>query len=75
MYTKDDCPNCMRAKMLFLHCPVYVEVVEKNIDRNEEYKKQLEFNHGSYIVPTFVFGNGHVERGFNEGKIMEVLGL
>jgi len=55
MFTKNNCPNCMRAKMLFASCPV--EIL------------------GIQTAPTFEFENGKFIYGFDEGKLMNELGL
>jgi glutaredoxin-like protein NrdH len=74
MFTKKDCPNCMRAKMLFEDCPVEVELIEKNIETDPD--AYLEFVAlGSNSAPTFKFEDGGIVPGFDEGKIMNKLGL
>lgn len=75
MYTKNDCPNCKRAKFMFEACPVDVEIIEKNIDEQPCAYETLVEVHESTTLPTFVFENGAVVRGFYEGEIMRELGL
>ncbi|HDR4569024.1 NrdH-redoxin [Bacillus cereus] len=75
MYTGENCGKCKRAKAMLESCPVDVEVIEKNVDENTNYKKDMELLK-STTLPTFVI-EGEVYRGFDEniGKIMEHLGL
>lgn len=75
MYTQTECPNCKRAKFMFKYCPVVITLIEKNIEKNKEWKRELEQDVQSYTLPTFVFENGTVIRGFNEGQIRNELGL
>lgn len=76
MYTKENCPNCNRADMLFQFCPVEHSIIKKNIDdknMGKEYSKELK-EKDIMSVPSFVI-NGNWVEGFNEGKIKEELGL
>ncbi|PGB25370.1 NrdH-redoxin [Bacillus toyonensis] len=75
MYTKNDCPNCKRAKFMLQYCPIEVELIERNIEEFEGHKTELEFVLESTTLPTFYFENGTIVRGFEEGKIMNELGL
>jgi len=73
MFTKNDCPNCRRADMLFEYCPVDINITKKNIDEHPKIKKMLD-DKGIMSLPSFVI-NGNWIEGFNEGKIKEELGL
>ncbi|PFW61602.1 glutaredoxin domain-containing protein [Bacillus sp. AFS075034] len=80
VYTKNNCPNCLRAKMLFESCPVEVEIEERNIEIEPSYRMILENELNSQTLPTFVFRDEYgdlqaVIRGFDEGEIMTELGL
>ncbi|WP_410805413.1 glutaredoxin domain-containing protein, partial [Paraburkholderia sp. SIMBA_053] len=35
MFTKNDCPNCKRAKHFLGFAPVEIELEERNIEENE----------------------------------------
>jgi len=73
MFTKNDCPNCRRADMLFEYCPVDISILKKNVDKSETFAKELK-EKDIMSVPSFVI-NGKWIEGFNEGKIKEELGL
>ncbi|MGU3372660.1 glutaredoxin family protein [Bacillus mycoides] len=74
VYTKNDCPNCKRAKFMLNHCPVDVDIEEINVDRDEN-KHHVE-RIGLMTLPTFEFEDtGNIIHGFDEGKIMNELGL
>ena len=77
IYTKNNCPNCNRAKFMFENCPVDVDLEERNIDEREEYKFELTNILNSNTLPTFLLGKGEPLRGFDEnlGNLQEVLGL
>lgn len=79
VYTKNACPNCMRAKFMLQNCPVDVELVEINIDEVECNSKELYIEHLKtqriMSMPSFVFEDGDIVVGFEEGKIMNKLGL
>ncbi|MFP3415046.1 glutaredoxin domain-containing protein [Bacillus sp. SIMBA_074] len=74
MFTKNDCPNCKRAKHFLGFAPVEIELEERNIEENEIYKVEAE-DLGLMSLPAFKFENGNIVRGFEEGKIMNELGL
>ncbi|MEK4581835.1 glutaredoxin family protein [Bacillus sp. FSL R12-0074] len=74
MYTKTDCPNCKRAKHFLGFAPVEIELEERNIEENDIYKAEAE-GLGIMSLPAFKFENGTIVRGFEEGKIMNELGL
>lgn len=74
MFTKNNCPNCMRAKMLLDSCPVEVEIIEKNIEESIEAYDECVNKYESNTAPTFRI-NGRTIMGFNEGEIMDELGL
>ncbi|MGI0534972.1 glutaredoxin family protein [Bacillus pfraonensis] len=74
MYTKNDCPNCKRAKHFLGFAPVEIELEERNIEENITYKAEAD-ELGLMSLPAFKFENGNVVRGFEEGKIMNELGL
>jgi len=73
MFTKNNCPNCSRADMLFQFCPVKIELIKKNVDEHPKVRKMLD-DRGIMSLPSFVI-NGIWIEGFNEGKIKEELGL
>lgn len=75
MYTGNTCSKCKRAKAMLENCPASIELDERNVDENENFKIELTLCL-STTLPTFVI-NGNVYRGFDEniGKIMEELGL
>jgi len=73
MYTKENCPNCKRAKFMFEACPVEIELKEYNINK-DYHAQQYLIDKGIMSVPSFEI-NGKIIEGFNEGKIMEELGL
>ncbi|WP_163257908.1 glutaredoxin family protein [Bacillus paranthracis] len=73
MFTKNNCPNCMRAKMLFASCPVEVEITEINLETPEGKAHQEIL--GIQTAPTFEFENGKFIYGFDEGKLINELGL
>ncbi|QOC56881.1 glutaredoxin [Bacillus phage Baseball_field] len=80
MYTKNNCPNCMRAEFMFSACPTPVNIEKRNVDENEEYKTELVDKYKSSTLPTLVFLKPEGERyyiGFEEnlGKLQEELGL
>ena len=89
MFTKDNCPNCERAKMLFEYCPVEIKLIKFNISPLGNGQSRIDENGDSYSsyevqevlknndimsVPSFKI-NGEWIEGFNEGKIKEELGL
>ena len=76
MYTKNDCPNCKRAKFMFEACPVEVEIIEINVDNSSDTDKVYENlkSNGIHSLPAFKFENGNIVVGFEEGKIMKELG-
>ncbi|HHT7143437.1 TPA: glutaredoxin family protein [Bacillus cereus] len=76
MFTKNNCPNCNRAKVMFKECPVEVDIEELNVDEVQMHRKVLTEVYESNTLPTFIIGE-NVYRGFDEniGKIMEHLGL
>jgi len=76
MYTKNECPNCARAEMLFNFCPVEISVEKRNIEDPKEGAKHLAEIKGKDImsVPSFVIDGQWIE-GFNEGKVKGALGL
>ncbi|ANT41158.1 glutaredoxin [Bacillus phage KonjoTrouble] len=88
MYTKNNCPNCMRAEFMFSACPTPVNIEKRNVDENESHKSYLTEVFDSNTLPTFVYESDVLEfgewkkkinvlRGFDEnlGKLQEVLGL
>ncbi|HDR7242571.1 TPA: glutaredoxin family protein [Bacillus mobilis] len=75
VYTKNNCGDCKRAKFMFEACPIDVGLIEKNVDESEVFMDELNILYSSYTLPTFVFEDGEVIRGFHEGKIMNKLGL
>ncbi|WP_346817204.1 glutaredoxin family protein [Bacillus paramobilis] len=68
MFTKNNCPNCMRAKMLLASCPVEINL---ETDEGKAHQEIL----GIQTAPTFEFENGNFIYGFDEGKIITELGL
>lgn len=89
MFTKDDCPNCKRAEFMFSACPVELKLIKFNITPLENGQSRIDENGDSYSsydaqnilksnnimsVPSFNINDKWIE-GFNEGKIMEELGL
>jgi len=89
MFTKNDCPNCKRAEMLFQFCPIEIKLHKFNITPLENGQSRIDSNGDSYSsyevqellktnnimsVPSFNI-NGKWIEGFNEGKIKEELGL
>ncbi|MED1014529.1 glutaredoxin domain-containing protein [Bacillus mycoides] len=75
MFTQNKCPNCKRAKEHLSFAPVDIVLLERNIDDDKYWKHELENKYKSMSLPTFVFENGNVVIGFDEGKIMTELGL
>ncbi|HDR6821556.1 TPA: glutaredoxin family protein [Bacillus thuringiensis] len=77
VYTKNNCPNCNRAKFMLKHCPVDVELIEINVDNSKDVDKAYENlkSNGIHSLPSFKFENGNIVVGFEEGKIMNELGL
>jgi len=73
MFTKNDCPNCKRAEMLFQFCPIEINITKKNVDEEKAFMEMLK-EKDIMSVPSFVI-NGEWIEGFNEGKIKEELGL
>lgn len=74
MFTKNDCPNCKRAKHFLGFAPVEIDLEERNIEENEIYKIEAD-ELGLMSLPAFKFEDGTIVRGFEEGKIMNKLGL
>ncbi|PEU35542.1 glutaredoxin family protein [Bacillus toyonensis] len=78
VYTGNSCPKCKRAKEMFASLPseVYVTLIERNVDENEDHMEVLTKKYNSNTLPTFVIDD-EVYRGFDEniGKIMNALGL
>lgn len=81
MYTKNNCPNCNRAKFMLSCAPIDVEVIERNIDEDENAKVECVDILESKTLPTLIFDSGkdnqRVYRGWEEhfGKIQEELGI
>ncbi|MGD2278284.1 glutaredoxin family protein [Bacillus wiedmannii] len=75
MYTKHVCPHCKRAKHFLGFAPVEIELEEVNADEVPGTFEYMSDGLNSFQFPTFVFENGNVIRGFDEGKIMTELGL
>jgi len=89
MYTKNNCPNCNRAKFMIEVAPCEVELEVRNIEKNEDWREDL-VRFRSMSVPTFLIPveeDGFLEdadgvqynvyTGFDEnlGKIQKYLGL
>ncbi|MBD5797774.1 NrdH-redoxin [Bacillus pseudomycoides] len=74
MFTKNECPHCKRAKHFLGFAPVEIELEERNIDKDIDYKNEAD-DLGIMSLPAFKFENGNIVRGFEEGKIMNELGL
>ncbi|WP_167555517.1 glutaredoxin family protein [Bacillus thuringiensis] len=78
MYTGENCGKCKRAKEMFASLPseIYVTLIERNVDENEDHMEVLTKKYNSNTLPTFVIDD-EVYRGFDEniGKIMGHLGL
>ncbi|MGF9766931.1 glutaredoxin family protein [Bacillus albus] len=80
MFTKNNCPECFRAKMLLETCPVEIEIEERNIETDPIYRLILENELNSQSVPTFVVKDENDEvidivRGFHEGNLTTAIGL
>lgn len=75
MYTKNNCPNCMRAEFMFSACPTPVNIEKRNVETESKFMEELK-ELESNTLPTIVIDN-NVFRGFEEnlGKLQEVLGL
>ncbi|PHE70884.1 NrdH-redoxin [Bacillus wiedmannii] len=78
MYTGENCGKCKRAKEMLSNLPseIYVTLIERNVDENEDHMEVLTKKYNSNTLPTFVIDD-EVYRGFDEniGKIMNALGL
>ncbi|OKA19962.1 glutaredoxin family protein [Bacillus cereus] len=78
MYTGKNCSKCKRAKEMLASLPpeIYVTLIERNVDENEDHMEVLTKKYNSNTLPTFVIDD-EVYPGFDEniGKIMEHLGL
>ncbi|MES5957544.1 glutaredoxin family protein [Bacillus fungorum] len=78
MYTGLNCGKCKRAKEMLSSLPsdIYVTLIERNVDENEDHMEVLTKKYNSNTLPTFVIDD-EVYRGFDEniGKIMGHLGL
>ncbi|MEK4501189.1 glutaredoxin family protein [Bacillus sp. FSL R12-0069] len=78
MYTGENCGKCKRAKEMLNNLPseIYVTLIERNVDENEDHMEVLTKKYNSNTLPTFVIDD-EVYRGFDEniGKIMGHLGL
>ncbi|WP_000201629.1 glutaredoxin family protein [Bacillus cereus] len=78
MYTGENCGKCKRAKEMLASLPpeIYVTLIERNVDENEDHMEVLTKKYNSNTLPTFVIDD-EVYRGFDEniGKIMGHLGL
>jgi len=84
MFTKTVCPTCKVAKQQLSYLPVPVEIEEINIETDKVFVgTPHEQDAQSYLVdcldsmstPTFLFEDGSVVRGYEEGKIRTKLGL
>ncbi|ASU04093.1 glutaredoxin [Bacillus phage Juan] len=88
MYTKNNCPNCMRAEFMFSACPTPVNIEKRNVDENEEHYEFLTKIMRSNTLPTFLVPdthgsyeeNGKMYEGYhgfeeNLGRLQELLGL
>ncbi|WDS60525.1 hypothetical protein BC6_00010 [Bacillus phage BC-6] len=86
MFTKTVCPTCKIAKQQLSFLPVPVDIEEINIEDESYVFKDfkgdihdptyyLEAHLNSMSTPTFLFEDGHVIRGFNEGELRTYLGL
>ncbi|MDC2867517.1 glutaredoxin [Bacillus sp. BP-3] len=73
MFSKNNCPNCKRAKFMLQHCPVEVDIEEINADELFGVYDDLK-EKGIMSLPSFYIDEELIE-GFNEGKIMTKLGL
>lgn len=75
MYTKNNCPNCMRAEFMFSACPTPVHIEKRNVETESKFMEELK-ELESNTLPTIVIGK-NVYRGFEEnlGKLQEELGL
>ncbi|AOZ62213.1 NrdH-redoxin family protein [Bacillus phage QCM11] len=75
MYTKNNCPNCMRAEFMFSACPTTVNIEKRNVETESKFMEELK-ELESNTLPTIVIGK-NVYRGFEEnlGKLQEELGL
>ncbi|QNI20358.1 glutaredoxin family protein [Bacillus phage 1_ICo-2020] len=86
MFTKTVCPTCKVAKQQLSFLPVPVEIEEINIETDEPFYdfegnrielkvEYLQEKLDSMSTPTFLFEDGDVIRGYEEGKLREKLGL
>ncbi|RAT01372.1 hypothetical protein A6E27_22840 [Bacillus cereus] len=84
MFTKTVCPTCKVAKQQLSYLPVPVEIKEYNIEEDIYIDKDgqehsalayLSETLDSMSTPTFLFEDGDVIRGYEEGKLREKLGL
>lgn len=62
---------------MFEACSVEVEIIEINVDNSCDTDKAYENlkSNSIHSLQAFKFENGNIVVGFEEGKIMEELGL
>lgn len=76
MFTGENCGKCKYAKFMLESCPADVKIIERNVDKNEDYRNELKEKYGSMTLPTLVI-HDKPYIGFEEnlGEIMEVVGV
>ncbi|PHD69342.1 NrdH-redoxin [Bacillus toyonensis] len=83
MFTGTTCSKCKRAKEMLTKTPPghEVELIERNVDKDEHHKLYMMYELESNTLPTFIINPGkegqETLRGFDEniGKIMDHIGL
>ena len=72
VYTQNDCPPCKIIKM-FLDDYGF-SYTEKNINHDDQSRRELTEVYGSYSTPTIVIGN-EIVTGFDLEKLKQVLAI
>ena len=72
VYTQNECPPCQIVKM-FLN-EYTISYSERNIQNDDQSRKELTEIYGSYSTPTVVVGN-EVIIGFDLEKLKKVLNI
>ena len=72
VYTQNDCPPCKIIKMFLSEFGF--SFTEKNINEDEQSKRELTEIYNSFSTPTIVIGE-EVITGFNLERLKEVLNI